>query len=151
MIAQLKALFETSAPDPRESRKALQLACAALLMEVATIDTRLDESEREALKAKINRIFAIDGDDLEAICRDAAQAVADSTSLYEFTSAVNAEFDLAQKQQLCDGLWEIALADGELDPQEEALMRRIADLLHLRDSEFIQSKLRVKNSLSTIL
>ena len=37
-------------------------------------------------------------------------------------------------------LWLLALADGEVSAVEEHTIRRIADLLHLRQSEYIQAK-----------
>lgn len=41
-------------------------------------------------------------------------------------------------------LWQVALADGELANIEEHIIRKIADLLHLNHTEYIQTKLRVK-------
>ncbi len=38
-------------------------------------------------------------------------------------------------------LWKVAYADGELASIEEHIIRKIADLLHLRHSEYIQTKL----------
>jgi len=40
-------------------------------------------------------------------------------------------------------LWQVAFADGHLDPYEEALVRKIADLIYVPHRDFIQSKLRV--------
>ena len=37
-------------------------------------------------------------------------------------------------------LWKIAYADGELAAIEEHIIRKIADLLYLRQSEYIQTK-----------
>ena len=37
-------------------------------------------------------------------------------------------------------LWRVAWADGRIDRYEEQILRRVADLIHLRHGEFIQAK-----------
>jgi uncharacterized tellurite resistance protein B-like protein len=39
-------------------------------------------------------------------------------------------------------LWRLAWADGRVDPQEEALIRRLADLLFVPHGVFVQEKLK---------
>ncbi|MDG2392136.1 MAG: TerB family tellurite resistance protein, partial [Thalassotalea sp.] len=41
-----------------------------------------------------------------------------------------------------------AYADGVLDAIEEHIIRRIADLLHLRHGEYIQCKLKIQNQVN---
>jgi uncharacterized tellurite resistance protein B-like protein len=43
-------------------------------------------------------------------------------------------------------LWQVAYADGSLDPYEEALVRKIADLIYVPHREFIQAKHRIQES-----
>jgi uncharacterized tellurite resistance protein B-like protein len=43
-------------------------------------------------------------------------------------------------------MWLVAFADGHLDKHEEGIIRRVADLLHLRHSEFIQCKISARDS-----
>jgi uncharacterized tellurite resistance protein B-like protein len=43
-------------------------------------------------------------------------------------------------------MWKVAYADGELDKHEENIIRRIADLLHIRHSEYIRCKLGAKDT-----
>ena len=46
-------------------------------------------------------------------------------------------------------MWEVAHADGEIDPLEDAVIRKSAELLYVDHSEFIRAKLSVteaKNS-----
>jgi len=40
----------------------------------------------------------------------------------------------------------VAYADGILDKHEEHIVRRIADLIHLRHSDFIRSKLAIRDA-----
>jgi uncharacterized tellurite resistance protein B-like protein len=41
-------------------------------------------------------------------------------------------------------LWQVAYADGELASIEEHIIRKISDLLNLRHSEYIQTKLNIQ-------
>jgi len=38
-------------------------------------------------------------------------------------------------------MWRVAYADGQLDKHEEGIIRRVADLLHIRHNEYIRCKL----------
>jgi uncharacterized tellurite resistance protein B-like protein len=37
--------------------------------------------------------------------------------------------------RILEMLWEVAYADGALDPEEDALLRRIAGLIHVSDRD----------------
>ena len=43
-------------------------------------------------------------------------------------------------------MWEIAYSDGHLDVNEERLIRRVADLIMLKNIEVLKAKDNVKNS-----
>ena len=47
-------------------------------------------------------------------------------------------------------LCEVMLADGQLASIEEHIIRKIADLLHLRHSEYIQTKLNIQSKVSSV-
>ncbi|MGY0640578.1 MAG: tellurite resistance TerB family protein, partial [Paraglaciecola chathamensis] len=51
------------------------------------------------------------------------------------------------RRGIIDGLWKIAYADDVLDPEEEHMIRRVADLLYVSHSQFIQSKLAAAGDL----
>ena len=62
-------------------------------------------------------------------------------TLHEFTGLVNKEWD--KKIKLLQALWKVANADNKIDKYEEYYIRKIKDLLHLSDQDFIQAKLSV--------
>ncbi len=64
-------------------------------------------------------------------------------AINEFTSLINKRCSLGEKIRFIQSLWQIAYADGELDPQEEYLVRKIVDLLSVPHTDFILAKLRV--------
>ena len=56
---------------------------------------------------------------------------------------INGRFDAAQKERLIEALWRVAYADQVLCKHQEHLLRRLANLLYVRHSIFIATKLRV--------
>ena len=55
-------------------------------------------------------------------------------------------FKLRKKKiRMLEMLWEVAYVDGELDPAEDMLIRRIAGLIHVEDRDRVLAKQRVLN------
>jgi uncharacterized tellurite resistance protein B-like protein len=38
-------------------------------------------------------------------------------------------------------MWKVAYADGDLDKYEDNIIRKVADLLYIRHSDFVRTKL----------
>lgn len=143
MLQTIKSFFceltnaDESTLDTTDSK---QLAAAALMIEVATIDTHFDPLEIKALIKELQRQFQIADEVLHQLIDIAKQEAEDSTSLFQFTRCVNDEFSIEEKFDLLVGMWRIAFADGNLDKYEEYMVRRIADLIYVPHSDFIRAK-----------
>jgi uncharacterized tellurite resistance protein B-like protein len=48
---------------------------------------------------------------------------------------------------LIEMLWEVAYADGKLDPDEDVLLRRVAGLIYISDEDRIAARQRVVSRL----
>lgn len=121
----------------------LRLATAALLFEILRADTEDHPRERQAIEQALKSRFELSEDEAAELSRLADQEAAEAISLYQFTGLINDNFTPEQKTQVVEMLWRVAYADGHLDPYEEALVRKIADLIHVPHREFIQAKHRV--------
>jgi uncharacterized tellurite resistance protein B-like protein len=74
-----------------------------------------------------------------------SQSKADSAADYQqFTRVLNDIYDAEAKRSVLDSLWSVAYSDHELSPDEDYTIRKIADLLYIPHSQFIQSKLSIK-------
>ena len=78
----------------------------------------------------------------------AETAATEATSLFEFTSLINESYSYDQRVQLVENLWKVAFADLKLDRYEEHMIRNVSDLIYVRHSDFIRTKLKVKEALS---
>ena len=147
MINKIKAFFAKNVVDAEDnSVSAEKLATAALLIEVMVIDGNLAEDELQSISATLAQMLELSSDQVDELVLLSRDEVSEATSLYQFTKEINAHFSHEKKLNLMTAMWSVAFADGHLDKHEEGIIRRVADLLHLRHSEFIQCKLLAKDS-----
>ena len=147
MINKIKAFFAKNVVDAEDNlASAEQLATAALLIEVMVIDGNLAEDELQSISATLAQMLELSSDQVDELVLLSRDEVSEATSLYQFTKEINAHFSHKKKLNLMTAMWSVAFADGHLDKHEEGIIRRVADLLHLRHSEFMQCKLLARDS-----
>lgn len=149
MLRAIQEFFqERLAPDQsgKHSPHSLQLATAALLFEMLRADFDEHPDERAALERALQESFSLSVEETRRLAELAEQEASDAVSLYQFTGLINQHFPAADKVQVIEMLWRVAYADGCMDRYEEALVRKIADLIHVPHRDFIQAKHRVQES-----
>lgn len=150
MLEAIKAFFESHLQadhhSPEEDRHQLNLAAAALMVELIETDQRLDERETETFLKVLQDTFLIQTNELENLVQLSREQAHQATSLYQFTRLINDNYDYERKLGLIAALWRLAFADNSLDKYEESLIRQVAELMHVSHSDFILTKLRVLDS-----
>ena len=139
LIQKLKALFSEDT-DTAVDAKALELACAALMFEVARADFAVDGSEQQAVHELLQAEFDLSQEEIDAVTEEAADKADAATCLFEFTRAVNDLASADQKRTLIRMMWRVAMADNAISRYEEHLIRKVADLLYIPHADFIQAK-----------
>ena len=150
MINTIRKFFksnENSSSDDSESSQD-KLAYASLLIEVIKSDDHFDQRERDELLNILGTKLSIEEKTLDEFSELAQKRSDDSTSLYEFTREINDKYQYKEKVQLIEDLWRIAYSDERIDKYEDYVIRKVADLIYVTHSDFIKSKLKVKNSIS---
>lgn len=137
-VNQALSESERAAEEPRAD--AVQLATAALLVEVARADADFDPDEFTTLLDLIESHFRLPPNDAALLSDLAGERVEDSVSLREFTSVLHASLKPAEKVRVVDLLWRVAYADGRLDMYEDALVLKISDLLYVSRSDVMRLK-----------
>ena len=145
MIVKIKRFFEqyiivTEDISEDDLEHQLQLACAALMIEVLYADHSVDQNELNTLRKSLQDNFNLDIDETENLIQLAEEERAQATDYYQFTSLINEFYTQQQKRELVTRLWQMAYADHTIHKLEEHLVRRLADLLHVPHSAFMQSK-----------
>lgn len=147
MIQTLQGLLrKLAAPgnDPQEESVSLQLATAALLVEMMQADSDTSSAELASVRAVLAKAFGLDTAAVDQLLADAADGAREAPGFHPFTSRLNQGLSKAQKVQVIEYLWTIALADGEICAHENHLMRKLADLLYVSHGDYIAAKTRAQ-------
>ena len=134
-------------PTIKESEFELELIASVLAFEIARSDGEISESELNILLHEIKKISLKVGKEEEEILNIIEIYSSDSVSFYEFIEDINKDFSEVEKLSLIGLLWDVAYADKILDIDEERLIRRIADLIRIKDIEVLRLKDRAKNKI----
>jgi len=151
MIASIKDFFtQFIDPETRQTEadrgKALQIATAALLLEMMRMDEHIAVEERDSIVATLRRQFGLDSGQLATLLDLAEQEARQATGYYKFTSLINKTCSADQKIRIIENLWQVAMSDGHLDAHELHLMRKIADLLYVGHADYVAAKQRARQT-----
>jgi uncharacterized tellurite resistance protein B-like protein len=124
----------------------LRVAACALLLEMSLIDGASSPIEREKVLKILHQDYNLSGEEVASLLSQSRSELDGSIDLWQFTNAINQHFSVQEKSRLIEEIWEIAYADGIVDQQEDYLVHKIADLLHLSHRQLIEAKLKVKNT-----
>lgn len=90
----------------------------------------------------LGKLLSLTKADAKALLQEATLRSENSASLYEFTDQLR-DLEHQQRFELIQSMWQVAYADNVLDPIEEAIIRKVAELLYVNHSDFIRAKLSV--------
>ncbi|MBC8338412.1 MAG: TerB family tellurite resistance protein [Rhodospirillales bacterium] len=113
----------------------LRVASVALLIEAAVMDGDFDDAERQVIAGLIAERFDLEGSAIEDLIAAGEEAVEDSHQLYGFTRVIKQGFDVEDRVEMIEMLWDVACADGVVHDYEANLVRRVAGLIHVPDRD----------------
>ncbi len=124
--------------DGNNDKERVEEAYIILMLEIARLDGKIDDSEFNKIKENYKQIYG-DNNFLENFNRLSSEAKNES-SLYPFIEVINTSSDKNNKIQALKAIWEVVLADGIIDPYEESLFMQIGDLLKIKRSDLVKIK-----------
>jgi uncharacterized tellurite resistance protein B-like protein len=136
------SFFKKKKIEEVESKESfeLELTAAVLAYEIARSDGEISESELEVLLSEIKKIAMDVGKTEQDILNIIEEYSKNSISFHEFIEDINKDFTKEDKLSLIKFLWDVAYADTILEVNEERLIRRIADLINIKDLEVLKLK-----------
>ena len=133
--------------DKEEVGFEVELTATVLAYEIARSDGDISDDELLVLMEEIEKIAMKVGKEKSEILKIVENYSKDSTSFFEFIEDINKNYDKDKKLSLLRFMWKTAYADGRLDIDEERLIRRVADLIKIKDIEVLKLKdISKKNS-----
>ena len=124
----------------------IKLTASLLAYEIARSDGDIADSELSVILEELKKIsikVKKTEDDILQIVQNFSN---NSVSFHEFIEDINKDYSKEDKLSLLSFLWSVAYADSILEVNEERLIRRIADLIHLKDMDVLKIKDKVKNN-----
>jgi uncharacterized tellurite resistance protein B-like protein len=125
-----------------------ELTASILAYEIARSDGDISDSELTLLYEEIKKISAKVGKEEDKILGIIKEYSENSVSFYEFINDINNNYTKEEKLFLIQFLFDVAYADKILEVSEERLIRRIANLINIKDIEVLKIKDSSKNKSS---
>ena len=123
----------------------IELTAAVLAYEIARSDGEISESELSLLYDEIKKLVPKVGKKEEIILEIIEEYSENIVSFHEFINDINTNYTKEDKLSLIQFLFDVAYADKILEVNEERLIRRIADLIKIKDIEVLKIKDISKN------
>ena len=110
-----------------------------LMFEIAMSDGYLDKKELQLLKNRVREI-APQEIAVSTVLKKMIDQSLESISLYPTIKKINDTYDKEKKKDLLRTLWKLVIVDSKIDPYEESLYFKIADLIYIKRSKANQIK-----------
>ena len=123
----------------------IELTAGVLAYEIARSDGEISEPELAILLDEIKKISIKVGKEPKKILEIIEEYSKNSVSFYEFIDDINKDYSKDNKLSLIRFLYDVAYADKFLEVNEERLIRRIADMIKIKDVEVLKIKDTSKN------
>ncbi|KCZ53410.1 hypothetical protein HY29_17055 [Hyphomonas beringensis] len=130
MMNALKNLFR--AKTPAEMPMDPQVAAAALLVEAALSDGVYVNMESDVIAEILLEAFQFDADKADAVLAEGEALAEEAVGSHQFTKHVK-KLPIEERVSIVEGLYRVALADGEKSDIEDAYIRHVASLLYVDD------------------
>ena len=123
----------------------IELTASILAYEVARSDGDISKNELALLLDEIKKISKKVGKNEENILRIIEEYSKNNVSFHDIINDINKDYTKEDKLSLIQFLYDVAYADKILEVNEERLIRRIADLIKIKDIEVLKIKDISKN------
>jgi uncharacterized tellurite resistance protein B-like protein len=124
----------------------IELTAGVLAYEIARSDGEISEPELAILLDEIKKISIKVGKEPKKILEIIEEYSKNSVSFYKFIDDINKDYSKDNKLSLIRFLYDVAYADKFLEVNEERLIRRIADMIKIKDVEVLKIKDTSKNN-----
>jgi len=142
MFADFLSRLTKPDPEPLDNSDA-RLALTALLVRIAKSDGEYEASEKDRIGAIAEARYGLSSGDAESLLNDAEVLESEAPDTIRFTRAIKEAVAYEDRIAVIEALWQVALADGERDAKEDALIRMASSFLGVSDMDSAQARRRV--------
>jgi uncharacterized tellurite resistance protein B-like protein len=120
-----------------------RLALTALLVRVARADNFYDESEAARIDRIVTTRYGLSPVEASNLRREAEEAEEKAADTVQFTRAIKDAVPYEDRIGVVEALWQVVLADGERDHEEDSLLRLVSNLLGVNDRDSALARQRM--------
>ena len=128
------SLFSSKSPGIERDISASE-AMAALMVRIAKSDDDYSITEIARIDAVLGLLYQLSADQAAKLRQTAEALEAEAPDTVRFTRAIKEEVPYEERFDVVRALWQVVLADGARDAEEDALMRLLASLLGVNDRD----------------
>ena len=140
----LKSLM---APDPAPLPDTdARLALGALLVRLARADGDYEVVEAQRIDQILSNRYGLTAAQAASLRADCETLETEAPDTVRFTRAIKDAVDYEDRRAVISAMWEIVLADGARDDEENSLMRMVAPMLGVTDQDSNAARIAVERA-----
>ena len=137
-------LKQLTAPSPTPIKDAdARLALTALLVRIARTDGAYIQTEIDRIDAITSLRYSLTAEAAAKLRQDAETLESEAPDTIRFTRAIKDAVAYEDRLAVIESLWQVVLADGAREDEEDALLRLVSSLLGINDRDSALARQRV--------
>jgi uncharacterized tellurite resistance protein B-like protein len=145
MIADLLRRLSAPEPEPLPYDDA-RLALAALLVRIARSDDDYADHEIARIDAVLAGRYGLSPFEATKLRAEAEALEAEAPDTVRFTRAIKDAVPYDDRVGVIEAMWDVVLADGMRDEEEDAILRLVAPMLGVNDRDSNLARKRVETA-----
>ena len=125
-----------------------RLALGALMVRIARSDGEYAHEEAEQIDLILATRYGLPDNDAQTLRRQCEAMEAKAPDTVRFTRAIKDAVAYEDREGVIEALWQVVLADGIRDHEEDAQLRLLANLLGVNDRDSNLARKRVEARLA---
>jgi len=145
MLQDLIRLFTGATDRHSFATDDVRLALTALLIRVARVDGTYSGEESDRIARIVGNRFALGPFEAASLLREAEELEKVAPDTVRFTRVIKDAVAYEEREGVMEALWDVALADGIRNQEENAMLRLTANLLGVNDRDSALARQRVES------
>lgn len=143
MFADFLRRLTEPGPAPLPDTDA-RLALTALLVRVARADETYDDAERSRIDRIVATRYGLSPFEATKLRGQAEELESQAPDTVRFTRSIKDAVGYDQRIGVIEALWQVVLADGVREAEEDALLRLVSNLLGISDMDSALARKRIE-------
>jgi len=145
-ISDFVSRDDVSAHDFQEEDN-LRVAVSSLLVHMARSDESFHEKEYHKIISFLSARFDLDEAEAEQFVKRGFVEQESAIDLHSFVRVVNRNLNQEERQEVVRSIWMVILADGVIDKFEDALIRKMCNLLGVSQHDSVRIRDQILETL----